>query len=172
MLLNIDPNPTPLIAGGNQPFLLLERKSQIWRLAKGSTPEVGSSRMMVLLFPTKARRMDSFLFIPPESFLAFSLLNSSNPTLLSHLKPQSPSPQHANTHFIRYTHSVASFLASCQDSPFSTPKNTTWSITLKLKVEGNCNTRCALHSTVPPTHPPTHTHTHTHTHTLAHTHTH
>ena len=111
MLLNIDPNPTPLIAGGNQPFLLLERKSQIWRLAKGSTPEVGSSRMMVLLFPTKARRMDSFLFIPPESFLAFSLLNSSNPTLLSHLKPQSPITT-TRKHTLHPLHSLSSLLSS------------------------------------------------------------
>ena len=111
MLLNIDPDPTPLIASGNQPFLLLERKSQICRLAKGSTPEVGSSRMMVLLFPTKARRMDSFLFIPPESFLAFSLLNSSNPTLLSHLKTQSYITT-THTHTLYPLHSLGGLLSS------------------------------------------------------------
>ncbi len=51
--------------------LCLERKSHICLRAKGSTPDVGSSKMMVLDLPTNASKIDNFLFMPPERCLEY-----------------------------------------------------------------------------------------------------
>ena len=68
------------------PSLFLRRKSQICLLAKGSTPDVGSSRMMVRHLPTKASRMDSFLFMPPDRYLANLSPWPPSSTFSSHLE--------------------------------------------------------------------------------------
>ena len=65
--------------------LLFSRKSQICRRANGSTPDVGSSRMMVRHLPTNASKMDNFRFIPPDRCLASLLPWPLNSTLSSHL---------------------------------------------------------------------------------------
>ena len=68
-----------------RPSLWRRRKSQICRRANGSTPAVGSSRMIVRDSPTKATRMDSFLFIPPERWTASLSTWDKRPSLESQL---------------------------------------------------------------------------------------
>ena len=67
------------------PSLWRRRKSQICLRANGSTPAVGSSRMMVRDPPTKANKIDSFLFIPPDKCLASFVAWGSRFTLDNHL---------------------------------------------------------------------------------------
>lgn len=67
------------------PSFCVDKKSQICLLAKGSTPAVGSSRMMVRDPPTNANKMDNFRFIPPDKCLASIFLNDTRLTFRSHL---------------------------------------------------------------------------------------
>ena len=61
-------------------------RSQILLLEYGSTPDVGSSKTIVLEFAMKAIAIDNLRFIPPDKLHESSFLLSGKPTSTKNLQ--------------------------------------------------------------------------------------
>ena len=67
------------------PYFCVDKKSHICLRANGSTPAVGSSRIIVRDPPTNASKIDNFRFMPPDKCLARIFLNTVRLTFWSQL---------------------------------------------------------------------------------------
>ena len=68
------------------PFLYFKIRSQILFLEYGSTPDVGSSKTIVLEFAMKAIAIDNLRFIPPDKLHESSTLFFAKPTSTKNLQ--------------------------------------------------------------------------------------